>query len=84
MCVKNQAGGADTNLASAVPAERQWRVSCSTGDGIAPFLDALGKRVKELYGEIILAQILRIILTEAHILRLILIMVINANSELIS
>jgi tRNA modification GTPase len=43
-------GDGAAELVSAVPAEQQWRVSCSTGEGIAPFLDDLGKRVRRLYG----------------------------------
>ena len=38
-------------VASAVPMNQQWRISCSTSAGIAPFLDALGRRVRELYGK---------------------------------
>jgi len=42
------AEGGDT--AGGVPAERQWRISCTTGEGVAPFLDQLGGIVRQLYG----------------------------------
>ena len=42
------AEGGDT--AGGVPSERQWRISCTTGEGVAPFLDQLGGIVRRLYG----------------------------------
>ena len=45
---EGSAEGGDT--AGGVPAERQWRISCTTGEGVAPFLDQLGGIVRRLYG----------------------------------
>jgi hypothetical protein len=43
-------GGGSSGVASAVPADRQWRISCATGEGVAPFLAQLGTLVRGLYG----------------------------------
>ncbi len=45
-------GGGDAAAAAAqlAPHEHQWRLSCETGVGVGPFVEALGGIVRELYG----------------------------------